>query len=65
MPEMRKVPIFINGDQMKLVGWLVLTDTITDDEVVEASISWSMLVDNEGKTKLMDASLIPKLNVEK
>lgn len=58
--EPRKVPVIVNGDHAKVVGWLVLFDAISDEEVITTDVSWGYLT--EGKL-LMEMCLVPKPRV--
>lgn len=59
---MRTIPVTVNSNHEKVVGWLHLDDTISDEEVVNASISWA--IDRRDK-KLLEITLIPNPGIPK
>lgn len=58
--NMRRIPVVRNADHKHQVGWLILDDAISDEEVVNCSVIWAVQDINRG---LFEVALDPKPRV--
>lgn len=59
---MREIPVLINGDQSKQIGWLILLDDVlTDEEIIDTTVSWAYNA-TQGK-RLLNMTLVPTPSV--
>lgn len=56
MGELRKIPITLKNDHEKVIGYMMLDDTVSDEELIDSSVSWAYFPSTK---QIMEATFIP------